>query len=353
MISPRSSKKAKAGTLISPGYAAVLRYRERRGEKYRKADALRKRLARHGRRLRSEVDRLELYPAGTRPIGFRAAQHGVEALMFDLLEHVPDLGIEQLAETLLPQLGARPDGKHGELSPFYTTSWISPGQPYAMRNDLHTFLKQIELFWLEQHNYRALFDAMLTRSVFYCQLLQNPYDGYYEKASRLEGWLAELMEGPLKMTTCSMWSLQGEHALLRLHLAEIRGDLEEVRIQYEAFERFMIPYDPWIIQLEGIRAYTMLGALKRAEQCLADSSDLRYPNLFNEMRRLRSKIMLRLAQHEVDEARATLDCEYRPLCERYRNSADVRFFAAVAEQLGLPQIGYERARLVLIPWLAW
>jgi hypothetical protein len=280
----------------------------------------------------------------------------MSAILRDFMIYGPDLRILKRAEALLRQLGACPD--HHELWPSAAIQWISLGQPYERREYIHTFLKQIELYLLEQHHYHGLSETILKRATFYCQLLENPCDRYYEEAMRLERWLAHLIEGPLTVDTTvtpeRMTVLRYGHASLCLHLAQIRGDLEEVRIRYEALERIVHPYTAWLTLLEGIRTYTTLGALSRAEQCLADTylTEPTLPDLFNEMRRMRAKITLRLAQHEVDEARAVLDDEYRPLCEWYRNWPDVRFFVATAERLGLPQIGYENAKIVLMHWLA-
>jgi hypothetical protein len=261
----------------------------------------------------------------------------------------PDLAISKEATSLLRQIADRPDQGHPDVWSTCARLCVEVGQPYERRHAIESLLKRIELFALDRHSYVDLAKAMLRRASFYCQLLEDPCDESYGQAARLERCLTDLVDGPLRGQS----ELQHELAILRLHLAQLRGDLEQVRRSYEALTRIVTNRGDyrWQTSFEGIRTYTMLGDLKRAEQSLSATRWpwLVGPGFFNHMRRARAKVILRLAQRETDEACAILEREYRPLCERYQSWPDIRFWQGLTERFDLPQIGHTRARIVLFP----
>jgi hypothetical protein len=106
--------------------------------------------------------------------------------------------------------------------------------------------------------------------------------------------------------------------------------------------------------LERIIAYTILGDLKGAENAdrlLATTALESDPSLFNEMRRLRARVMLLFAARADEEARSILERDYRPLCALHRSWADVRFWRIAAKKLDLPLMKAEGSILILFPGL--
>ena len=360
-------------------HAAVLRYRKRHAESYRQQDATRKRLARYGEQLRSEVSQTD---------GFETRWHGasragsqrmtaatwpirVKRTLGAMWEEYVSLRDTWVNEGPIPELLARAAGlwrrlrvmrPHRELGDFWRDcAWLyaDVGERYDQRHSFHSFLKELELFELEQRNYSRLAQAQLRRISFSLELAQDPCDRLYDEAIRLDRHVTVLLDGPLR----GVWPLfvlpiRHRQAVLRLRLAAFRKDFEGVRVQYETVENIAsqalgqhVRVEPETY-FEGIYAHILLGDLLRAERSLSAASRfLLVPGAFHRMRLARAKARLLIAQGDVEAARLSLTREFRPLCDRYRSWSDVRFWQAVASRLGLPPMISRQAEggLALVP----
>ncbi len=332
-------------------YAAVLMYRERKGESYRKGDAARKRFARYGVSLRAEVARLDRSRAAKGQVNWREAEQAAAHIRHQFLSSGPHPSISSRATLLFRKYGPRPGRQHADLWFNWARLWTEVGQPRKELSLIHSQLKQIELFELERHNYRELGWALLRRGTLYSQLLESPWDRYYEAAKRVEKSVADLLAARGRGEVL----LQQEHAHLRLHLAELRGNHGDIRRELEAVERTVeAGWNGFDTYFERVVAYTILGDLKRAESAdrlLARTALESDPALFNEMRRLRARVMLLFAVHADEEARSLLEDRYRRLCAMHRSWPDVRFWQIAAKKLGLPQIRSDGAIFILFPGL--